>query len=512
MNKVYNVSSGPHIRSRLNTGNVMYNVAVSLLPAAFFGIYHFGMHAFLIIAMSIMTAVLTEFIFDRIVKKPNTVKDGSAIVTGLLLALCLPAGVPLYVPFLGSLFAILVVKCLFGGLGHNFMNPALAGRCFLLISFSRAAANYTVDGMSSATPLVVMARGGTVKLVDVFFGNVNGVIGCSIAALLIGAVYLLITGGITLEIPFSILISFTAVMALLGGEGMGVREILLHICGGGIIMGAFFMATDPVTSPVTSKGQILYGIFTGVLCAVFRLFGNSADSVSYAIIIANLLVPVIDEISIPIPYGYRRRNGSKRGIPKSALVLAAVTLVAGAGLSTVFKVTEKNIVQQKIALKAESYRKVLPEAEVFEDDEEITAAVEALEGNIYKNDFGRAYINEVVVGKDASGELVGYVIDSVSADGFEGNIEISVGISADGTVNGIAFIELNETAGLGALCGEYAFKKQFSGVNTERFILNREGNSIADYEIDSVSGASTSSAAVVNAVNAALDFYITNIR
>lgn len=507
MSKLYNVSSGPHIRSRLTTGNVMYNVAVALLPAVLWGVYHFGFHAFLVIAMSVMTAVLTEFVFNRIVRKPNTVKDGSAIVTGLLLALCLPAGVPLYLPFFGSIFAILVVKCLFGGLGHNFMNPALAGRCFLLISFSKAAADYTVDGVSSATPLALMAEERVVSLGDVFAGNVNGVIGCSIAALLLGALYLLITGGITLKIPVSVIVSFAAVIVLFGDQGFDFTNLLLHIFGGGVIMGAFFMATDPVTSPVTSKGQILYGFLTGLLCGIFRLFGSSADSVSYAIIIANLVVPLVDEISVPLPYGYRKQNQEKRKIPRSALILCGITLAAGIALSGVFKITEKNILEQQKQEEIASYKEVLPKAKEFSNNQVITEQIEFLRGKVYGYDFGKAYINEVFVGTDTSGDRVGYVISVTSGDGFEGNITISVGISLDGTVNGIAFTELNETAGLGALCGEDAFKDQFAGVKTDEFILNKAGGSEEDHEIDSVSGASTSSGAIVNAVNAAIDFY-----
>jgi Na+-translocating ferredoxin:NAD+ oxidoreductase RnfD subunit len=228
----------------------MYDVILSLLPATFFGVYHFGIHALLILAVSILTAVLTEFIFDYIVKKPNTITDGSSIVTGLLLALCLPAGVPLYVPFAGSLFAILVAKCFFGGLGKNFMNPALAGRCFLLISFSGTVSNFAVDGMSSATPLVDLANGSSVSVLDMFLGFTNGVIGCSIAGLLIGGIYLLLVGGITFEIPFATLVSFALFIALFGGMGFDPAFRVADFCGGGIRMGALFRDTGRGTSPV----------------------------------------------------------------------------------------------------------------------------------------------------------------------------------------------------------------------------------------------------------------------
>ncbi len=521
MSRLYNVSSSPHVRSKLTTGHVMYDVILSLMPATFFGVYHFGFHALLVILVSIGSAVLTESVFDWIAHKKNTISDGSAIVTGLLLALCLPAGVPLYIPYMGSLFAILVAKCFFGGLGHNFMNPALAGRCFLLLSFSGVMSNFAVDGMSSATPLVDLAAGRTVSVAEMFLGFTNGVIGSSIAALLLGGIWLLVVGGITFEIPVSTLVSFALFVAIFGGHGFDPHFILAHLCGGGIVMGAFFMATDPVTSPVTSAGQLIYGCAVGLLSGIFRIFGNAADSVSYAIIISNLLTPLIDEIAVPKPFAYRKSavtsvdqplpEKQKKTIPRSAVILCGITLIAGVCLSGVYQLTKSTIEEQQLAANAESYRQVCPDAENFVYDDNLSAAVEALGGEVYGTDFGRAYINEVIVGEDASGNVVGYVISATSADGFDGTLTMSVGISPDGTLNGIAFTELHETPGQGMLCDEDEFRNQFSGVKVDRFILNKAGGSTADNEIDSVSGASTTSGAVVNAVNAALDFFSANI-
>lgn len=512
MTKLYNVSSSPHVRSKLTTGGVMYDVILALLPASVMGVWCHGIHALLVILVSIATAVLTETVFNYIAKKPNTARDGSAVVTGLLLSLSLPASVPLYIPFAGSLFAILVVKCFFGGLGHNFMNPALAGRCFLLISFSGIVTSFEVDGVSAATPLVDLAAGKVINISEIFLGFSNGVIGSSIAALALGGLYLWVVGGITFEIPVAALVSFSAFIALFGGQGFDPLFILAHLCGGGIVMGALFMATDPVTSPVTSSGQLLFGAAVGILSGLFRVFGSAADSVSYAIIISNLLVPLIDEISIPVPYGNRSQSNEKKGIPKSAITLCIITLIAGACLSGVFEMTKETIEQRQMEANAASYREVCPGAEEFVYDDALSAAVESLGGEIYGTDFGKAYINEIVVGNDASGNVAGYVISATSGDGFDGNITLSVGISADGTINGISFTELNETAGMGMLCGEDAFKSQFSGVNVDKFILNKSGGSSADNEIDSVSGASVSSGAVVNAVNAALDFYAANVK
>ena len=241
MSKLMNVSSSPHVRSKLTTRHVMCDVILALLPATVMGVYRFGFSALVTILVSIAAAVLTEFLFDKATGRENTITDCSAIVTGLLLALCLPNGVPLYIPILGSLFAILFTKCCFGGLGHNFMNPALSGRCFLLISFASVMSTYTVDGVSSATPLADLAAGNSVSLMQTFLGLNNGVIGCSAAGLLLGGIYLLIVGGITWEIPVSVLVSFTAFIALFGGHGFDVQYLLLQLAGGGIVMGAFFM-------------------------------------------------------------------------------------------------------------------------------------------------------------------------------------------------------------------------------------------------------------------------------
>lgn len=486
----------------------MYDVVLCLMPATVFGVYHFGLHALLIILMSVVTAVLSEFVFDYVAGKPNTVTDGSAVVTGLLLALCLPAGVPLYIPFLGSLFAVVVVKGFFGGLGHNFMNPALGGRCFLLLSYSSLMSSYTLDGVSSATPLAALASGNTINVADMFLGFSNGVIGCSGLALMLGGLVLWVMGGITFEIPTAMLLSFAAFVGIFGGQGFDPVYILAQICGGGILMAAFFMATDPVTSPVSSTGQLLYGLLAGILCGVLRVFGSAADSVSYGIILANLVTPLIDEIAVSVPYGQRiqKKTGghTSRG---SAFVLCGMVLLACGILAGLNTVTKSAIARHKLEKNLAAYQEVVPEAVSFDYNDTLSSAVEALDGAVYGTDFGNVYINDVIVGYDDAGNTAGYIISVTSGDGFDGDISLMVGISADETVNGISFTEINETPNMGALCAEDAFKSQFTGVKTDSFILNKNGGSTADNEIDSVSGASTSSGAVVNAVNAALNFY-----
>ncbi|MBQ6386407.1 MAG: RnfABCDGE type electron transport complex subunit D [Lachnospiraceae bacterium] len=515
---MYNVSSSPHVRSKLSTGRVMYDVILSLLPATVIGCWHFGMKAVIVVLASVITAVASEAVFDKIRGQALTVKDGSAVVTGLLLALCLSPEVPLYIPILGALFAIIIVKCLFGGLGKNFMNPALAARCFLLISFSGTMTRYVpADAVSTATPLVDLAEGKAVNMTQLFMGFTPGVIGCSILGLLIGGLYLWVTGGITWEIPVAALGSFSIFVILFGGQGPDPMFLAAHLCGGGIMMGALFMATDPVTSPVTRPGQLLYGACVGIFSGLFRIFGSSADSVSYAIILSNLFTPMIDQFIVPKPYAYQKSGSGEEGffsmkLMKPALILCAITFVAGVALSGVFDLTREAIEAQELAAQMASYQEVLPDAQEFEPSADGQAVIDSLEGGVYGTDFGRVHINGAYEGKDASGNVTGYVVSVTTSDGYDGDVTLSAGISADGTLQGISFTELNETAGMGMRADEPEFKDQFSGVNVEKFTLNKAGGSTADDEIDSISGASVTSGAVVNAVNAAIDFFNTNLK
>lgn len=299
-----NVSSNPHIRARLMTGNIMLLVVPALLPACGFGIYNFGFRALLHLCITTAACVITEYLYQFFMKKKITVGDFSAVVTGLLLAMNLPVAAPLWMGAVGGVFAILVVKQLFGGLGQNFMNPALAARCFLLISFSRHMTNFTYDGISTATPLAALKSGESVNTFQMIVGNIPGTIGeTSVIAILIGAVMLLMAGVITIRIPFAYIISFAVFVILFGGKGFDMQFVTAQLAGGGLMLGAWFMATDYVTSPITPRGQLLYGILLGILTGIFRIFGNSAEGVSYAIIFGNLLVPLIEKITLPKPFG-----------------------------------------------------------------------------------------------------------------------------------------------------------------------------------------------------------------
>lgn len=283
----------------------MLMVVIALLPATVFGIWNFRHeNAWILVVVTTASAVLAEYIYEKLMHKPITINDFSAVVTGLLLALNLPPTLPWWMGVLGSVFAIVVVKQLFGGLGQNFMNPALAARCFLLISFTGDMTYFVYDGVTGATPLAQLKAGEAVNTMDMLLGNIRGTIGeTSVIAIMIGAMFLLLMGVIDLTIPASYLISFVVFIVIFGGHGLDAQYITAHLCGGGLMLGAWFMATDYVTSPITTKGRILYGICLGLLTGLFRLFGGSAEGVSYAIIISNLLVLLIEKITVPKPFG-----------------------------------------------------------------------------------------------------------------------------------------------------------------------------------------------------------------
>ena len=235
----------------------------------------------------------------------------SAVVTGLLLALNLPVTIPLWMAALGGVFAILVVKMLFGGLGQNFMNPALAARCFLLISFPTAMTAFECDVYTGATPLAALKAGEQVNVMDMVLGHTAGTIGeTSVVALAAGACILLALGVIDLKIPGSYIITFLLFAGIFGGQGFDPAYLSAQLAGGGLMLGAFFMATDYVTRPITIKGQYVFGVFLGIMTGIFRIFGPGAEGVSYAIILGNLLVPLIEKMTKPVAFGYRR--GGKR--------------------------------------------------------------------------------------------------------------------------------------------------------------------------------------------------------
>ena len=302
-----NLTASPHIRSNNTTKGIMLDVIIALLPTTVFGVFMFKLQAALIIVVTVLSCILSETVFNMVMHKKNTIGDLSCIVTGLILALNMPPTVDLYIPVIGGIFAIVVAKMLFGGLGQNFINPALAGRCFLLISFTSQMSKYVdIDGFTTATPLALAKQSVfSYSLADMFIGTIPGTIGeVSTLALLLGAIYLLIKKVITIDIPLVYILSFTIFILLFGGNNStDFRYIYTEVLGGGLMFGAFFMANDYVTSPVTSFGRVIYAIFLGVLTGLFRVFGKFPEGVSYAILTGNLLVPLIESITIPRPFG-----------------------------------------------------------------------------------------------------------------------------------------------------------------------------------------------------------------
>ena len=312
MSDLLHVASSPHVRGKDDTSRIMLYVILALLPTSIFGVINFGIRALLLIVVCIATCVISEYLFEKAIGKKSTVGDLSAVVTGLLLALNLPSTLPVWQAVLGSVFAIVIVKMLFGGLGQNFMNPALGGRAFLIISFAATMTNFEYDGVSSATPLASLKAGEAVNTLDMLIGRTGGTIGeTSAICILIGAIFLILVGVIDLVIPGVYILSFVVFIVLFSGHGLDSSYIVAHLCGGGLMLGAFFMATDYVTSPITPLGKVIYGICLGVLTGLFRIFGNSAEGVSYAIIFSNLLVPLIEKVTVPRAFGIVKEKKPK---------------------------------------------------------------------------------------------------------------------------------------------------------------------------------------------------------
>lgn len=314
MSDLYHVSSSPHVRSKDTTERIMLYVIIALLPTTLFGIYNFGYRALILILVTIASCVASEWIFNKIVHKKQTINDLSAVVTGLLLALNFPATLPWWEAVIGGVFAIVVVKCMFGGLGQNFMNPALGARCFLLIAFTANMTNFTIDSYTGATPLAAMRNGDAVNTMDMLIGRTAGTIGeTSAIAILIGAIFLILMGVIDLRIPASYIITFVVFMLLFSGHGADWTYITAQLCGGGLMLGAFFMATDYVTSPITPMGQIIFGICCGIFTGLFRCFGSNAEGVSFAIILSNILVPMIEKYTVPRAFGMVKEAKKQEG-------------------------------------------------------------------------------------------------------------------------------------------------------------------------------------------------------
>ncbi|MBQ8317231.1 MAG: RnfABCDGE type electron transport complex subunit D [Lachnospiraceae bacterium] len=534
------ISASPHVRSKATTSDIMFDVILALVPATAFGVYQFGFSAGVLVAVCIITAVLAEMIYQKAMHKKVTVGDYSAVVTGLLLALNLPPTLPWWMAMLGTIFAIIVVKQLFGGLGQNFMNPALAGRCFLVLSFGSYMTNFVLDGVTQATPLANLRNGLNVNIKDMFFGYTAGTIGeTSTLALLIGAAYLLIKRVISPKIPLIYIGTLAICVAIYAAtkDYDVVEYTLAHLCGGGLMLGAWFMATDYVTSPITASGKVLFGIILGLLTFVLRIFGGTPEGVSYAIIISNLLVPLIEKVTAPKSFGYgadtikEEKKAKKaeekatkkseqnadaaeedkaetkpskfdvKGFVNAIVVLSVISVVMGAALAVVNNVTKEPIAKTKQEAKEAASKKVYPTAANIATSDKVD--YEAINEVVHQLGYSSVDIDELAVALDSSGAQLGYVVTATTSEGYGGDIQIIIGVSVDGTVQGLDFLVLNETVGFGLNAKEPEFIDQFVGQQVLTFEYTKTGAS-GEGQVDAISGATITTSAVVDAINASV--------
>ena len=553
-----NISASPHIRERSSTTAIMGDVIISLIPASIMGIFNFGLNAYLMIMICVVSCVIFEALAQYCFKKKLTVRDLSAAVTGLLLALNLPPDIPFWMAILGCAFAIIVVKQMFGGIGQNFMNPALAARCFLVMSFAGRMTSFTYDGITTATPLTVLKNGGKVDLLSMFLGNEAGTIGeTSAAALLLGAVYLLLRKVISLRIPFFYILTFSVCIMIyaIAGEEMELYDAAVflaeHLCGGGLILGAFFMATDYSTSPITKNGKVIFGIILGFLTFVLRIYGGSAEGVSYAIIISNLLVPIIEMMTRPKAFGEgyenrplsenlgfiggrpqekledimpeglsddeiaiwkkemskgrrnERKEKRRNSIIYTVVAIFLIGTVSGLALGVVHDITEKPIEETAERNKKEAFKEVYPGEFIYVEDKETDLKKANAEADgLYS---AKADIDEVinVVSNDT---VAGHILIVTAHDGYAGDIQMAVGIDAEGVITGIRMLSISETAGLGMEAkDDPSFAAQYVGKKVDSFSVTKTG-AADDSEINAISGATITSKAVTNAVNKAMIF------
>ncbi|AKC61132.1 RnfABCDGE type electron transport complex subunit D [Clostridium sporogenes] len=303
---MYTLSSSPHIRSKDSVQSIMRDVVIALLPATVAGIYFFKLKALLVILTAVISCVLAEYIWEKATGRDISIGDLSAVVTGMLLAFNVPPTLPLWMVVIGSFFSIIVVKQFFGGIGQNIVNPALAGRAFLLASWPVAMTTWTVDGVTTATPLAILkgAPGELPTLASAFVGHIGGCIGeTSALALLIGFAYLLYRRIITWHVPVTYVGTVFVLTAIIGRHGAMSGNAIYEIFVGGLMLGAIFMATDYTTSPMTKKGQVIFALGCGVITTVIRIFGGYPEGVSYSIILMNLFVPLIDKFVAPRVFG-----------------------------------------------------------------------------------------------------------------------------------------------------------------------------------------------------------------
>uniref|UniRef100_A0A7C4XJN1 Ion-translocating oxidoreductase complex subunit D n=1 Tax=candidate division WOR-3 bacterium TaxID=2052148 RepID=A0A7C4XJN1_UNCW3 len=513
MNKVKKlliVSSSPHIHSQKSVEKAMNLVKIALLPQLIYSFLTFGIRALIVVLLSVLSAIFFEFIIQYILSKEITITDGSAGLTGLLLAFTLPPGVPFWIPILGSAFSIIVVKQLFGGIGCNIFNPALAGRAFLTIFFPAIMSTAWIkpvlgtlsgiDTITSATPLTVLKNpevygnpevilnllGNRKTIFTLFLGNVGGSIGeTSSLLILIGGIFLLLNS----LTDYRIVIGYTGSFLIL--VFLFERRInpLFHLFSGGLLLGIFFMATDWVTSPVTKMGRWIFGAGCGILTIVFRLWTKHPEGVCFAILLMNLITPLIDQVTKPRIYGTKRSFGWEK---ISLNYLWEVPMLKRSIFHKIFVV---------LFTASIIYHLAIPHLVIAQKKGE----VRNLKGVIDATQFPPVVPETLWLALDSLNNLKGIVFKSYP-NGYGGAIPITAGVDTQGRITGISIggeeEGFNETEGLGSRVREPSFTKQFIGKSAMEINLKKDGG-----EIDAITGATISSSAVCKGIRESMKSY-----
>lgn len=520
----------PQLSRVYTIGNLMLDVLIALLPSLFMSVYLYGPRVLSLTAVSVITCVLSEYLYRRLTHKPNSIMDLSACVTGVLLAMCLPVTASYWAPVLGGVFAIVVVKQFYGGLGGNFMNPALAGR-MLLCTFPHMMTTWVdalhwvpviggVDAVSVATPMSYLHNGALppLELGQMLLGQHGGSIGeVSVFMLLLGGGYLLLRGVISPRIPFAFLGTVALLTFFTPQAGSGLEWMSAQLCSGGLVLGAFFMATDYTTSPVTPRGQLLYGAGCGLLTVLLRYYGSYPDGVGWAILTMNCVVWLLDRAGMPRRFGVRPLVFTGQQLRRIARSLSTIKFVkpnwSRPSLKTGLMPGEKHLDDiRRIGRSAVSLGAVIAAMVVI-----VTAVHRYTDLDIARrgNQEEQAILSQVMPAAEfrtetpyrspdavsisagySSSELVGYCVE-VQTPGFGGVITMVVGVDLDGKVTGVAVTDHKETLDMGTQALEKSFLNRFIGRSGT---LRLSGAN----SVDAVSGATVTSKAILTGVNQAL--------
>ena len=519
----------PQLAQATSTTSIMLDVIVALIPALGMSVYLFGPRVLALTLISVGACVLSEYLYRRLTHQSNTLRDCSACVTGLLLAMCLPAASPYWVPLLGGVFAIVVVKQFYGGLGKNFMNPALAGRMLLstfpfLMTTWVDALDYLpvwgeMDAVTSPTPMAALHSGRLPELDmgQMLLGQHGGSIGeVSIFVLLLGGLYLIMRRVISPRIPAAFLGTVAVLTFLFPRDGTSLEWMTAQLCSGGLVLGAFFMATDYTTSPVTPRGQVLYGVGCGLLTVLLRYYGSYPDGVGWAILTMNCLVWLMDRAGMPRRFGVERFTAVREGLraageslseikfvnpgrpsslswgtmpgeryldqlrpqAKAAGILLAVVMVTGLGIYSTYWLTSLDTQRSELRAEEALLAQVMPGAEISTETPYRAPNALSITAGYREN------------------ELLGYCVE-VQTHGFSGPITMVVGVDLNGQVTGVAVTDHSESTGMGTMAMENAQLRKYVGMSGT--IRTSGANSV-----DVVTGATATSEAITAGVNQAL--------